>query len=613
MNLTGLYGCSVTNIATSGHLIANNSAATDALQNLTNSVSAYNKITVVMMMAVNDIGQADSVANVTTNLLLWCNNVKASFPQVKIALMTSPACDTGFDSRLTDVNTWIKNSGASDYVVDLRADSRMQNNLDTTYYQADKVHFTDQGYAVIASIVKSNLVAWGRVNGGENLFLTSSGAGAANGIDWNNAFAGLADITWGTNAGKLGEGDTLWIAGGTYNSTLYLNGSGSAGYVLSLKRARSTNSECSSSPGWSAAYDSQVVINPTTHGIELDSTSPTSAGRYILIDGQVTDGIRINPVMVSLSAGIWLWGNGAFNTTFRNIGIYGPSTNGITGSFTWTQEVVGVYAIGNGGRLTDVTFDKLTIAGVVTGMKVQVTKNIVVENSDMHCIECYSGDPHGNLMYNSGTLDFTIRNNSFHDSMFAVGVFFTYFGDSGVRASNVWIYGNTFRDSYGAADRCIEVRAQTPGVGPLYIYNNTFVNVHQGININTNLTDVSPSYFQNNLFIDVDAGSINFSDGGAAVTSHNIITNSYTIISSAGNTNVLPAPFAWEWVRNLRLAAGSTPINAGTSIGSPVNIDPDGNERGSGGVWDIGAYEYQSPTRGPARAAAIRTGTVILR
>ena len=52
-------------------------------------------------------------------------------------------------------------------------------------------------------------------------------------------------------------------------------------------------------------------------------------------------------------------------------------------------------------------------------------------------------------------------------------------------------------------------------------------------------------------------------------------------------------------MRDLRLKAGSSPINAGTNLGSPFNVDMDGNIRGTDGAWDIGAYEYVSGTNLP--------------
>ena len=153
----------------------------------------------------------------------------------------------------------------------------------------------------------------------ENLYVTPSGAGSANGSSWSNAFAGFSGVSWGSGAGQLGAGDTLWVGGGTYNHALELKGSGSAGNLLNIKRARSTDTECTSVSGWSAGYDSQVVINPGTDtwGIWMQSPSQTGPGRYIIVDGRITDGIRINPIQVPMSAGILIWGQASFNSTFR--------------------------------------------------------------------------------------------------------------------------------------------------------------------------------------------------------------------------------------------------------------------------------------------------------
>ena len=44
--------------------------------------------------------------------------------------------------------------------------------------------------------------------------------GNEDGSDWNNAFDGFSDVVWGSSAGQVGAGDTLYVAGGDYTSSI---------------------------------------------------------------------------------------------------------------------------------------------------------------------------------------------------------------------------------------------------------------------------------------------------------------------------------------------------------------------------------------------------------
>ena len=466
-------------------------------------------------------------------------------------------------------------------------------------------------------VVPKLLIAWllgtaGAIVNAENLYVTPAGAGASNGSDWSNAFAGFGDVVWGSGPGQLGAGDTLWIAGGTYTNSgnLQLKGNGAVGNPIQLKRARSTNTECTAVTGWSSSHDSQVVISAGTWGIWAESTSASGGfGKFTTVDGQVNDGIRINLVQNPLATGIRINGQGAFHSTFRNIGMYGPSTNAVTGSFIWTNEVRGIHVSGYSFSTwvasdvypSDITFDFCTIAGVVTAIMGQTCQRITFQKNNIHTIECIAGDPHGNIGYFTRCMDLTFRHNEVHDSMFAVGLFFTYFGDGGVRSSNIFIHGNTFRDSTIIADRAIDVRIESTNQGPFYIYNNTFVHMNQGININSPLNPLAQSFIRNNLFVGVKNGAVNTTAGTSAfVTSdHNLVTTNYGVFVDAGATNTLAAPYQWQWARDLRLVSGAAPVNAGMDLGSPYGTDINGGIRGADGAWDIGAHEYTSGTNPP--------------
>jgi len=66
--------------------------------------------------------------------------------------------------------------------------------------------------------------------------------------------------------------------------------------------------------------------------------------------------------------------------------------------------------------------------------------------------------------------------------------------------------------------------------------------------------------------------------GSGWVSDHNLI----------GGSN----PFVGYTRFDYHLAPGSPAIHAGVTLGAPYNVDVDGNLRGAGSAWDIGAYEY---------------------
>src|SRR5262249_37086494 len=53
-------------------------------------------------------------------------------------------------------------------------------------------------------------------------------------------------------------------------------------------------------------------------------------------------------------------------------------------------------------------------------------------------------------------------------------------------------------------------------------------------------------------------------------------------------------PFVNLTGQNYHINSGSAPVNHGTPLGPPYNIDKDGNVRGADGSSDIGAYEYST-------------------
>jgi len=104
---------------------------------------------------------------------------------------------------------------------------------------------------------------------------------------------------------------------------------------------------------------------------------------------------------------------------------------------------------------------------------------------------------------------------------------------------------------------------------------------------------------QNNLWYDsIAPGSVNGGGASDYARSHNAYFDTDSSLDNDPNKQVSAGnPFVNSNARDFRLAAPTLP---GISLPSPFNLDSNGNTRGSGGVWDRGAFEYGgsgNPTR----------------
>ncbi|MDD5673480.1 MAG: choice-of-anchor Q domain-containing protein [Chitinivibrionales bacterium] len=131
--------------------------------------------------------------------------------------------------------------------------------------------------------------------------------------------------------------------------------------------------------------------------------------------------------------------------------------------------------------------------------------------------------------------------------------------------------------------------------------NNTIYNAQVAVNpswIGTGIT-FSNVVLRNNIFCDDDL-QVRLADGVVSAD-HNGFYNSTAIGTNAVTGNPL---FVNAAGGDFHLRAGSPLIDAGSSAGAPA-MDFDGLARPQGAGFDIGAYEYTTPTAaGPASPAA---------
>lgn len=112
------------------------------------------------------------------------------------------------------------------------------------------------------------LASTGRVTA-ENLYLRAGATGAETGLNWNDAWSSATKIKWGSGGGRVGNGDSLWVAGGSYGKIDFGTAAIGNGRV-SILRANTNSPSCSTVLGWSRAYDAPVFLETVGFGQNAD-------------------------------------------------------------------------------------------------------------------------------------------------------------------------------------------------------------------------------------------------------------------------------------------------------------------------------------------------------
>ncbi len=427
-----------------------------------------------------------------------------------------------------------------------------------------------------------------------NWYVRPSSAGSGSGADWNNAWS-LSSIAWG----NIKPGDTIWLAGGKYNSGLTIGANGASGNPISIYRVRSTDSAPTAAAGWNASFDSTVDIG----GITVPHNS------YVTIDGRIpfvlsTSGLTKAgmTIEIPISGGDGIDGSsvtsgGLTSIVFNNISITGPyaSTSNPAGGAGITG--INIAQTPN-GNITGCIFHGISIVGTGEALRSSNWVNCVVEY-------CYiadtanDGQQHEDVVYTypsaqNCTWRYNYINNSPND-----GLFFEFGG-----AVDFYFYGNVYYNSNAGM-----FGTKAPGnYGPLYIYNNVFMSTDTSGQANLGFTGtVNPAtQIYNNIFYNVANAT---GQGGPVQSDYNAYNytnlNGYSWPSSethsitfTGNPFVY-IPSATEPVgstgANFQLTAA---VQAQFQKGIPlaadgfINKDMLGDTRSVSGAWYIGAYQY---------------------
>jgi hypothetical protein len=425
-----------------------------------------------------------------------------------------------------------------------------------------------------------------------NWYVRPSSAGSNTGADWNNAWS-LSSMNWG----NVHAGDTVWLAGGNYSGSLTPGASGSAGSPVTIRRVQSSDSAPTSAAGWSSSFASVAQMG----GISVPS------GSYITIDGGARNGIQIT---LTTAGGACVNGASSGNIdhiTFNNISCIGPYTTGTVGAGgAW-----GINLAPSSSNVTNVVIHGCSIVGMGESLRACNWSNVTIEY-------CYLADTnpnsqeHEDVMYSYPSSNVTFRYNLINNSP-NDGIFMEFGG-----ANNFSFYGNIY---YNSENWFIVTKAASGSVyGPIYIYNNVFMCPNTGgAWVSTNSASMSgATQVYNNIFYNVsndmsgsgvttDYNAYNYTSlGGYSWNSNE--AHSFTFTGSpfvslpADSQPVGSVAAPWGTAGDFHLtAAAQAQFQNGIALATDgfLNKDIDGNTRGTGGFWYIGAYQYGSSQPGP--------------
>lgn len=388
----------------------------------------------------------------------------------------------------------------------------------------------------------------------QSVYYVRPGASGSNdGSSWTNAYTQLP--------ASLKRGATYYLADGSYGSYTFDDPASGSSFITVIK---ATASDHGSDTGWASSYGdgqaefSGMVIKTSYYRIDGNKTS--GYGIYIPHTGQY--GIHVLP---------------ASDYNLSDITVKSVSINSSKGPDNTRS--VRIYSSGSNPSYR-MTFSNIESYGsgadcfAIFNCRDSIFEYIYL-HSKRHTEE------HGDGFEIGGGDNVTIRYSRFN---WEAQILF-WRGD--FSSGSYKIYGNVFYDQ-PTSGKPIHTQSGDPKVGPLYIYNNTFVNVAYAIQVYSNTTGV----FQNNLIYDNTSGnqfgsvshSYNASDSSMSETGFQLLSSNPFVNSGAGDFRI------------------SKHTNPGTTLISPYNTDMTGTVRGADGTWDRGAYQYGSSAGGSAPA-----------
>lgn len=432
-----------------------------------------------------------------------------------------------------------------------------------------------------------------------NWYVRPSGAtyGTGNGTSWTNAWSGFSSI----NYGSVACGDTIWVAGGTYNQSLSPNKNCTATNRLKIQRARSDDAGATGASGWSSSFASTVNqgnagsmdFNTNYSGILISGRTTAAGG----VCGSSTGsqpaapdtsgcGWRLSRTATTEGCGICV--NASANgNMIEYLDLQGP------GEITYSADGRGIDLTPASGTASNFIFSHIVIHDWESAIYAVSCSAPTFEYIDMSNIApTNTATLHPNGIITWGCPNAIVRYSTFHKGTntsidIGEGVFFEQSG-----GSNDWqIYGNIFYDITDTR-KAIQISGS---VGAIKIFNNTFHNISLGTVRFSDSPSCPNGEYRNNIAYQA---SHTTSQGGCSLAASNNVTCTSTgcWVNATGRDYHLVSTTGSGFGRN-----------AGTSLTSTYNTDRDGNIRGADGTWDVGAYEYPGATTQLAPPTGVTT------
>jgi hypothetical protein len=274
-------------------------------------------------------------------------------------------------------------------------------------------------------------------------------------------------------------------------------------------------------------------------------------GNYFTIDGQVLDGIKI--LFGDNQSGIAVW-TGITQVTMRYMDIQGP------GRITFSGPTRCLDLTPLPERSSHILIEHCRIHGTETLVQLYDVDNIIIQYCELFNSGAINAATwHPNMLIMNYCDNGVFRNNICHHN--EVEGFFV----EGGSADNWQVYGNLFYEN----DRAIEMRAAS-STNNFKVYNNTFANQRMA-------TD-GYGEEKTNIYYHIYAGGRS--------------SGNYVFPSAKYTTTAQDPLFVNSKAGDYRLKPTALARNIGADLGSPFNLDMNGETRGADGRWDMGAYEY---------------------
>jgi hypothetical protein len=411
-------------------------------------------------------------------------------------------------------------------------------------------------------------------------YVRQGATGNGSGSDWNNA---CVDFTGSCAVASLVRGDTYWVADGNYASRNF-NRAASGTSKITIKKA--TVAVHGTQTGWSDTFgDGQALFSNGSVRFSTD---------WWEFDGVVGGG----PASWKTGFGFKVLNTGTDrvldlrggdNVTIRHVEAEGNGGDGDGGAAPADGIEIGN---ANCGQDTNVLVEYTYIHDTGRTIFFIDQGNVTVRYSWFARPESTTAQHAEGASIWCGTTGVTGVTFAYNvwESMEGTGVIV-------MDGSDLDVYGNIFWKSGQMGNGGVTTWTSS-SMTNARIHNNTFADLNtSAVNFLGGTSNVAAS---NNVFFNNGPGFQGVSH------SHNWFFNAGGTWGEGTAQTGSGDPFVSRANGDFHLTAHT---NSGTTLAAPFNTDPDGNARGSGGIWDRGAFQFGGvapPAPPTGLAASIR-------